>query len=87
MSGRRAGAYGARFSIAIDPIETSSDGFRFIGHPSKLARSLVNPDFVAEIANFLRKEAGMNVRDPKPSIAPLMAAIIQSEGIEAAING
>jgi uncharacterized protein len=56
-------------------------------HGPVQASPLVNPDFVAEIASFLRKGAGMNVREPRPSIATLMAAVIQSEGIEAAVDG
>jgi fermentation-respiration switch protein FrsA (DUF1100 family) len=45
----------------------------------------LNPNFYPEIVSFLNTEAGFHLRQPLPSIAPLIATTIESNGIEAAL--
>jgi fermentation-respiration switch protein FrsA (DUF1100 family) len=44
-----------------------------------------NPGFLQEIAAFLRSEAGFQLRPPLPGIAPILAATLQSQGLEPAL--
>jgi fermentation-respiration switch protein FrsA (DUF1100 family) len=46
---------------------------------------ILNAHFFPEIAAFLNTEAGFHLRQPLPSIAPVIAATIDSKGIEAAL--
>jgi len=46
---------------------------------------ILNPNFFPEIATFLNTEIGFHLRQPLPSIAPAIAATIESKGIEAAL--
>jgi fermentation-respiration switch protein FrsA (DUF1100 family) len=48
--------------------------------------ALRNPEFFSEIATFLNVEAGFHLRPPVPSIAPVIAATIASQGIEPALR-
>ena len=43
------------------------------------------PNFYGAIANFLNAEAGFRLRQPLPSIAPVIAETLDSKGIEAAL--
>jgi uncharacterized protein len=54
-------------------------------HGGPSSTLFLNPDFYSEIAQFLNAEAGFQLRTPPPSIAPVIAATIDSRGIEAAL--
>jgi len=54
-------------------------------HGSGQISALLNPRFFEEIVTFLNAEAGFHLRQPLPSIAPAMAATIDSKGIAAAL--
>jgi uncharacterized protein len=48
--------------------------------------AIVNPDFYQQLVSFLNSEAGFNLRQPTPSIAPVVARVLESQGIDAAIR-
>jgi tetratricopeptide (TPR) repeat protein len=53
-------------------------------HGAGQMHATVNPTFFADIATFLNTQAGLTLRQPLPSVAPVIAAAIDSAGAEAA---
>ncbi len=60
---------------------------RIRGGPTQgpLTSALVNPNFFSEIATFLNAHTAFHLHQPLPSIAPVIAATIDSNGIEASV--
>jgi fermentation-respiration switch protein FrsA (DUF1100 family) len=55
-------------------------------HGEGVTHATVNPDFFADIVTFLNEQAGFQLRRPLPSIAPEIAAAVERDGIEAALD-
>lgn|SRR5215813_559400 len=54
-------------------------------HTGPSGTELLNPRFLSEIATFLSTEGGIHLRQPLPSIAPVIAETMASRGIEPAL--
>jgi fermentation-respiration switch protein FrsA (DUF1100 family) len=55
-------------------------------HSPVVFSPLLNPGRLAEIVTFLNTEAGLQIRQPLPSIAPAIASTIDSAGVDSAID-
>jgi tetratricopeptide (TPR) repeat protein len=54
-------------------------------YPQDLTSAAVNPNFFSEITTFLNAHTAFHLHQPLPSIAPVIAATIDSNGIEASV--
>jgi uncharacterized protein len=54
-------------------------------HGPEQTFATVSPNFYSDIVAFLNENAGFHLRPPMPSIAPVMAATIDAQGIGAAL--
>jgi tetratricopeptide (TPR) repeat protein len=55
-------------------------------HGPETTSATVNPSVFPGIVTFLNTEAGFHLRTPLPSIAPTIAATIETRGIEAGLD-